>query len=62
MKRLVYRSLSKWIYLVVLGLIMYILGFIVAQIEQHRKEQARFPSSVPTQSETRSLEKPDKNL
>lgn len=40
MKRIIARSLRKWIYLILLGLVMYILGFVVAQMEIIKRDQA----------------------
>ncbi len=41
MKRIIARKLRKWIYLIVLGLILYILGYSVAKIEIFKREQTQ---------------------
>ncbi len=41
MKRIIARSLRKWIYLIILGLVMYMLGYIVAQVDIIKREQAQ---------------------
>lgn len=40
MKRIIVRHLRKWLYLILLGLTMYILGYVVAQVEIINRDQA----------------------
>ncbi len=39
MKRIIVRRLRKWLYLILLGLSMYILGYVVAQMEIINRDQ-----------------------
>ena len=41
MKRIIARKLRKWIYLIVLGLILYILGYSIAKIEIFKREETQ---------------------